>query len=262
MKRAVFIIVISVMAVVLLWSGGGMGLGSTPAVMLQMMDATDITAMEGKATYWGLIREEFLEMAELTSLAEKIVADIGLEEEGVWQKAAEETFHLVDVAGNLPGGLEGRVILQSVPPVPDRGPAPAGRQGATFVLIKLVEKGGRGKVLQAGERMENILKPYEIEGRLTLELMGYLPENCLQETEMSEVEMKNFVRKLLHDFQGEVVESMEGAALVSLTGHTPLIERYLQSGEKKININIALRYDSYRGRTVLRVGVPIISGGY
>jgi hypothetical protein len=158
----------------------------------------------------------------------------------------------VDISGRFNRDIAARVILQSKAPVTGAaGPEP----GETFLLVQLVQEGGAFEVLEAGRRLDRLLRPYA-DGELTLDVTAYLPGR------LPPKEMQQKARALLTGAGAELVEAMEGDNLVSLTGYTPRVDEHLYLGSEKINFNVALRYDGYREATVLRLGFPLMAGGY
>ncbi len=253
MRKTLLALILVVVALVFLWQGGETT-SSGPAALIQEVMARAGTAPEsGEALYWGTVAPEFLDVVELESLAEEILEALGIEAHGPRERLEEAEYHLVDIPGRLPSGVTARVILQSV--TPPAGGSPAPREEETFLLIQLQEEGGAFKVLEAGERLPQLLRPFG-RGELTLDVTAYLPGRLTVE------EMANRARDLLQAAGAEPVEEMTGENLVSFTGYTPRIRESLDLGHEKININVALRYDSYREMTALRLGLPLIGGSY
>ncbi len=250
MRSTYFIFLLTIIAALFLWQSGAATLTNNPPLMIGMMEEAGATPQEGTANYWGIATEKYLNMADLENLADNIKETLGLKETSPRIRTEEEDFRLIDIEGEISETLKTRLILQSVPS------QEGGGKGATYLLINIVEEGGGEKALQAGERMEFLLNPYIIEGELTLDLLGYLPGK------MALAEMKELAQNIMDKYEVELLEEMESEGLISLTGYTPLVGRYLTMGNQKINVNIALRYDSHREMTMFRVGVPIISGGY
>lgn len=252
MRGTLIVSIIIVAAVIFLWQGGETSSTGTTALLQEIMEASGSAPEGGEALYWGSVGKEFLDFAELESLAEEIANALGIEPEGPRERLKEEGFNLVDIPGRLPSGISGRVILQSIDSAA-AGSSPL--SGGTFLLIQLIEEGCAWKALEAGERLPLLLRPFS-QGELTLDITAYLPGR------LSQAEMSHKARGLLQAAGAKVVEEMESEGLVSLTGYTPLVGHYLNLGNEIININVALRYDSHREMTLLRLGVPLIGGGY
>ncbi|HHX77740.1 MAG TPA: hypothetical protein GX697_05265 [Firmicutes bacterium] len=219
-------------------------------LMLGVMAAAGVEPEAGEARYWGEVNGEYIAAPALKELAVEIAEAVGLTDVA-WTEEQGQGYRMITGDGFLASGLEVKLVLQTVPSLPSRE-----QVGGTYLLIYLKEEGGGQRVLQAGERLERSLLRFNIAGELTLDLLGYLPEK------LSATERQKMAESLLANCGGEVVEGIASAELVSLTGYTPWINQHLSLEGKKININIALRYDGYRDKTLFRVGIPVIGGGY
>lgn len=62
--------------------------------------------------------------------------------------------------------------------------------------------------------------------------------------------------------KGKIVEEYKEDGVLSLSIFTPYIEEYVFTGNKKMNMNIAVRFNEYEDRTYIWIGTPIITVGY
>lgn len=69
---------------------------------------------------------------------------------------------------------------------------------------------------------------------------------------------EDIVDGILAKLGAKKVESVKEDGLLSLSGYTPSFNTYLPAGGNRININIALRYNQWRGKTFLWLGLPVI----
>lgn len=75
-------------------------------------------------------------------------------------------------------------------------------------------------------------------------------------------EIENKTNKALRKFKGQTVESFKDINLLSYTAYTPYIVRNIEIDKKKINLNLAIRYNDYEDKTLIWIGTPIITSGY
>ena len=237
-------------ALLLLWQGGETAPPGTAGLMHSVLARAEAQPHQGEALYWGKLAPGVMGQEDLESLALQIARSLGIEPDDFPMAEREETYQMVDLSGKTPSGIQGRIILQEVFPCREQP------EGEAFLLVQLKEQGGALKVLEAGERLPRLLHPYSPGGELTLDILAHLPGK------MSLPEMADLAEGLLAEAGAERVEGITTDRLVSLTGYTPLLEYHLFSGQEKINFNVALRYDSHREMTLLRLGVPLIGGGY
>ncbi len=50
--------------------------------------------------------------------------------------------------------------------------------------------------------------------------------------------------------------------ILSFSIFTPYIEEYIYTGSRKMNLNIAIRFNEYEDKTYIWIGTPIITIGY
>lgn len=60
----------------------------------------------------------------------------------------------------------------------------------------------------------------------------------------------------------KIVDKLTAEHFASYTGFTSEIAEWLQVGDKKINVNMAMRYSQYDNRTYVTIGSPIITREY
>ncbi|PAB58286.1 YwmB family TATA-box binding protein [Anaeromicrobium sediminis] len=80
--------------------------------------------------------------------------------------------------------------------------------------------------------------------------------------EMTKEEKKEVVKNLIDTYKIKVEEEYEDKNIVSITGYTKNFKKWIQYGGKKVNINIAMRYNNYDEKTYVIIGYPLITIGY
>lgn len=63
-------------------------------------------------------------------------------------------------------------------------------------------------------------------------------------------------------YKGKVVEKYTDSSILSYTIYTPYIENYIFSLEKRVNLNLAIRYNEHENQTYIWIGTPLITTGY
>ncbi|MBE3102081.1 MAG: YwmB family TATA-box binding protein [Firmicutes bacterium] len=74
--------------------------------------------------------------------------------------------------------------------------------------------------------------------------------------------MDEVSNQIFYGLKGKIIEGIQDRELVSKTGYTNSIKNTLITNGEKININVALRYNSYEDMTYIWLGTPIISSAY
>ena len=104
--------------------------------------------------------------------------------------------------------------------------------------------------------VESIFTEYDSFMEITSSIIGYIDGNACND----EIEKKAI--RALRRLKGNTVETFKDVNLLSYTAYTPRIVENISIGEKKINLNLAIRYNDYEDKTFIWIGTPIITSGY
>lgn len=74
--------------------------------------------------------------------------------------------------------------------------------------------------------------------------------------------IEKYASRAIKKFKGKVVEKYTDPLITSYTIYTPYIDNYIFSLEKRVNLNLAIRYNDYENQTYIWIGTPIITTGY
>lgn len=214
-----------------------------------LLVAAGAEVMEGEVQYYAPLEARYLSMDELEAVLLQAASLLGLEG-GLLQRGEGETYRVLDVTGPISMGPQTHIIVQSNPGMIEPELPPQ-----SYLLV-VCRDSSVEKVKTVAERLEVILRPLAPGGRLSYYLEGRLPGRLDGE------EAAKLARKALFSLGATVVEGLEEKDLVSLTAYTPLIDQYLAVEGTRFNLNLAVRYDSYRDATMLWAGTPVLHGSY
>lgn|GEM_PF-2238566 len=163
---------------------------------------------------------------------------------------SEEELPLVVREEKLPCGAELLLQLQGME-----------QEGKNVLHLLLTVRGEGGpqhsrRLSLYAERIPSLLGAEVEKGSLSLSISGQLPEK------MKPPAMEQLALEMISHVGGEQIRSVRDGDMVSVTGYTPAIEEYLQAEDLRVNLNVALRYDNYNGRTVVWAGTPLIARWY
>lgn len=126
--------------------------------------------------------------------------------------------------------------------------------GSIYVNIKC------GTDVEAIQRLrENgrrILTAYGLQPRVYCNIIGFFNKN------MKIPQMQKSAIRIISMVRARKVEEMKDNGLISLSAYSPVISDHVQVNGKKVNLNIALRYNSLENRTYIWLGTPVITIEY
>ena len=88
---------------------------------------------------------------------------------------------------------------------------------------------------------------------------------CIIGTFEGKLESDSTIKKITEVLQivkGNKIEGLFDDSLISVSVYSPDIDTFIFTGNKKMNLNIAMSYNEYEGKTYIWIGSPIIATGY
>lgn len=125
----------------------------------------------------------------------------------------------------------------------------------TNFIIDLTGQGQPASIAQIGKEIKNVLGQYgevDISTWISGTYEGKLAQN----------ERIKLVANIMGELNAKEVEGIREENLISITAYSKEISEWLRYGGNKVNIQIALRYNSYEDKTYLWIGSPLIFTAY
>ncbi len=105
-------------------------------------------------------------------------------------------------------------------------------------------------------KINDLYKNYNVKAEFTYCIIGTF------EAELNKSNMIKKITKALSIANGNRVEGLIKDDIVSISAYSPELDKIIYTGNKKMNLNIALSYNEYEGKTYITMGYPIITIGY
>lgn len=88
---------------------------------------------------------------------------------------------------------------------------------------------------------------------------------CIQgflDDRMNNVERNQLISNTLRSVNAKELEGVRSDLVASISGYSPLSQDFIVTNGKKMNLQVAIHYDSYRHQTQVLVGSPIVTIEY
>lgn len=82
------------------------------------------------------------------------------------------------------------------------------------------------------------------------------------EGRLTNKQMNDISKLIFKGANARKVEGMRDKNLISISAYSPVIDEYIRVGDNRINLNLAIRYNSYEDRTYIWLATPVISTEY
>jgi len=232
-------------------------------LMMEILRRTDASFIEGDISLGGAISNKMLNMEEMEEIGESIKDELNIQgsllngqftcidqlKEGYYSKEyiQDDGFNQLMIQGI---DDKGNFVTISLSSYEIEG------SGETSLYINLINSEHFTENNDIILKVQKIFDEYDKFINVTSCIVGSIDGNIDLETN------KKKVLDITRDLKGKVVEKYEEDGIVSYSIFSPLIDEYIYTGSRKMNLNIALRYSELENKTYILIGTPIITIGY
>lgn len=217
-------------------------------ILLNILNDLGGELQEGETSINGVLLKKFLDKNGLNILTNELLDKIGIVE-----------FHREEIYGDGYSQINlysydsnKNPITMIISSYIDED----SKMDETYLYLNLINKEHFLTNNDIINSVESIFKEYDSFMEITSSIIGYIDGNACND----EIEKKAI--RALRRLKGNTVETFKDVNLLSYTAYTPRIVKNISIGEKKINLNLAIRYNDYEDKTFIWIGTPIITSGY
>jgi hypothetical protein len=234
-------------------------------LLIGILEGTGATFAEGDINLGGTIMDRFIGEKEIENISNEVREELGIRGKVIKNEDIEkmdliEGYYLKDMVkedGFIQLMVQGfddyenfiTFILSSYDNID-------GGSGETSLFINLIKRAQFVEINDIIEKVESLFNEYDKPVNITTCIIGTFDGDInLEEKEKRILNVTKLVK-------GKIVERYSEDDILSFSIYTPYIEEYIYTGNKKMNLNIATRYNEYENKTYIWIGTPIITIGY
>lgn len=224
----------------------------TPAEikLMDIMEKTGATVLSREAYFWAKPQNGSRTVTAhdrlVTELAELLQIK-ALDEDHPVNVINSGNIQEIQANGKLPEGdmvnISGRLINHN-------------GEKESHLIVDVTGLPGREKAGQIEKTVMRICRKYGLKPDVNYCIVGYF-DGKLDTKELNEV-----CRKAFQAAGADKVDGIKDNNLISLTAYSPEIDNYVRVDGSRVNLNIAIRYNSYEKRTYIWLATPLISIEY
>jgi len=132
----------------------------------------------------------------------------------------------------------------------------AGRGPESYLVVNVDTRVDQDTVRNWQDKIAALLSRAGGRPRINTCLVGWL------DGKLREDEWADKLEAAFRAIDATVIDKTAYTNFASFTGYSPLIRDWLRIGDKRININMAMRYSPYDNRTFVTIGSPVITREY
>ena len=223
-------------------------------ILVKAFGCSGAAIVETNVNAYASAADVFLDKDEVVGMVKSLAEGMDLDYE---QAERVENFSLdynqLSVIGKNKEGYSVVIIVHSM----DFTGIEDGPGGFESNIVVDVALGGDMEELPHTERkVKDLVEGYMEGARTNCCIVGSYAERVPQD------DIEAIIGSILQSAGASEVERAVYDGFVSISAYTPDIGRYVEMGENRVNLNVAMRYNSFEGRTYIWLGSPVISLEY
>lgn len=124
------------------------------------------------------------------------------------------------------------------------------------LTISLVDTSQQPELEDSVEGITKVLSRYKMEPSVNIRITGSLNGR------LKDSELEAICEKVFMTTKADKVEGMRDKDLISVSAFSPSIGNAVRVNGKSVNLNVAIRFNSYEGKTYIWLATPVITTEY
>ncbi|NMB33417.1 MAG: YwmB family TATA-box binding protein [Clostridium sp.] len=215
--------------------------GSTSFALEKAFEISGANFANGEFYVNADLGEQYRSIDELSKTINNIAQDLGLNEDEVCPRKFADDDSKIELKGSIGAGRRLSIYAKA----PKKSTEERFHISISIITDYL-------KLGDIYDKLFYVLDKYGIRSGINMCITGYY------EGERGERELNKVIKKVLCSMDAKGISSIWDSGLTSICAYSPAIDNTLLLDGKKINMNLATRYNSYENKTYIWVAIPVI----
>ncbi|NLK98529.1 MAG: hypothetical protein GX272_10710 [Epulopiscium sp.] len=216
--------------------------------LLSAFNNSDFETIQINLNSWGLLNQSFSDLEEMKAYSKRITEALGILKADNTEEKDSDTFREFTTT-RVSKNAKTTVKLESIKYEEENSTN-------TYVIIDIILYGQYDSIPYLKEELDSIFAENNMKPTTNITIAGTL------RGDLSKEEKEKIAKNIMKDIGAKIEETYETEEIYSVYGYTRLIDDWLVSNGKKINVNLAFHYNEYEGNTYLYLATPVITVDY
>jgi hypothetical protein len=199
--------------------------------------------------FWADLDSSYKNLEDIKLLTGNISNDLGIVNDEAYSKTINENDNVqgIEISGNDKNKSHVSIRAQLL-----KGKKEAERSISISITDGLAVK----SLLDKRVKVIKVLDKFNIKPRVNSCVTGNFSGKLTDE------QMNKVCQNIFAATHAKKVEGIRNENLISVSAYTPLIDDSIKVNKKNVNLNLAVRYNSYEDKTYIWLATPVISIEY
>jgi hypothetical protein len=215
--------------------------------LIKSIESTKAQVLESTISVWAKINNNFMTEQQVEAEMKAVLAAIKPEKTTInIVKKYDEELHKQTLYASV-GSKYYNVAVESTR---------TAKGGETYVIMDVSIDNSTTELIAERQRLESYFAAKNVKPRISSCVIG------VYEGKLTENEMRVKIADAISSVKAKEVEGLASEGLNSISAFSGDINSFVLSNNKKVNMQVAMRYSSYDGKTYIWIGSPLIHVEY
>lgn len=220
---------------------------SMEEALIGCFDSSKADILESTLSCWTQINDRFMTPEQVRDETTRVLRVLNVSSDSITRlpQNDEQTNKEITYASN--GDKSYSVVIESIK---------ADDKGETYIVIDMtIDKSYEG-LLEERQKIQTLFAEQGKNTKLNSCIIGTF------DGKLSDEDMRGKISSSLKAINAKRVEGMDNEEMSSTTAFSSSIDNFVLSDNKKVNMQMALRYSEYDDKTYIWIGTPLIPVEY
>lgn len=206
--------------------------------------------IKSEAYFWGKIGAPYDSIEKLSDISDEFAKNMGIVRNNNFSKQVTSN----DIAKKVE--IKGITSDKKAVNINAQINNDESKEDARFISVSVVEDMTSDGLQDIKNRTLSVFKKYNINPKINFCITGDFSGK------LSNDELNSMGGKIFKEAGAKKVEGMRDGDFISVSAYSPEIDYSISSGGKKVNLNLAIRYNAYENKTYIWLATPVITIEY
>lgn len=215
--------------------------------LVKSMESTKAQVMESTISVWSKINNKFLTADQVDKELKTII--LGIDPDKSTINIVRENSDEINKQ-SMSASRDNKHYFVAVESIKtDKG-------GETYVVMDVAIDQSSKELAAERQRLESYFQDKSIKPNVSSCIVG------VYDGKLTEADMSSKLADAMSSVKAKTVEGLNEEGLSSISAYSGNINNFVLSNNKKVNMQIAIRYSSYDDKTYIWIGSPLIHMEY
>ncbi|MFZ5986997.1 MAG: YwmB family TATA-box binding protein [Bacillota bacterium] len=224
--------------------------GSSLETLQKAFKASGAELLSSETYLWGEVGKEYGSFDDLAKLADKFAEEMGIVKNDLYSRRliSNDSIDKIEIIGS---SYESDVINICAQLSREQG-----KLKQSYITASVTVESPELRLEKTAETLLGVFEKYDIKPKINTCITGYFSGKLDYDA------LNKASKQIFNNARAKKINGITDRNLISVSAYSPIIDNTISVDGKKVNMNLAIRYNSYENKTYIWLATPVITVEY